>query len=98
MMVFQRRPALELMGAYNAKTNMVEIRWRAGPLPPVALGLPPESFFEFADKIVDQWAPFIEALKQMIAAGVKEDIDINIDLDKLIELKKKWEAEHDQRD
>ena len=96
MNIFQRQPHFELGGAYNAETNMVEIRWQAGIMPPVALGLPPESFFEFCDKIINQWSPFIEALKAMVAAGVKEDLDIDIDLDKLIELKKRWEAEDDK--
>ena len=94
--MIQRQPNFSLWGGYNAKTNMVEIRWQAGIMPPVALGLPPESFFQFCDKIIDQWSPFIEALKTMIAAGVKEDLNVDIDLDKLMELKKRWEKEHDQ--
>ena len=80
-MIFQRRPAFSLSGAYNKETKMVEIRWQAGFLPPVALGLSPESFFQFCDKIVIMWAPFIEDLKRMIEQGLEEDIKVELDWD-----------------
>ena len=80
-MIFQNRPPFSLSGAYNAKTKMVEIRWKAGFLLPVALGLSPESFFQFCDKIVYMWAPFIEALKRILETGVEEDLKVDFDDD-----------------
>jgi len=100
--MIRREPTFSMELAYLEKANIVEIRIQIGGLPPFALGLDPEKFFTLCDGVTGKVLPFIDELKEYLKTGDKEAIDpklrptfkADINFDKLLELKKKWEEEH----
>lgn len=63
--------------------------------------MPANAFFVLCESIVGVGHPFLEKVKLKRAAGIKEDATAELsstELDKLMELKKKWEGKDDKRD
>ncbi len=80
--MIQRGPNFGLSAHYIKETNTVEVRWEVSFLPPMILGLTPESYLDFCNQVIGLFGPFNIELKRQIGAGKMEDIKVEFDYDK----------------